>query len=156
MITIKLRLTDDYQYPSEEEQEEKQKEKQEEKQKEEQEEKQETISDVNEFNKWINKKETSINTELFTKHFNFQRPSNMFNFLNNINDIKKNSELVDVIISGLKDLKNEIKDMSKEERENEKPDTIVEIVEDILGFNKNKKQKTRKTKHKNTNTKPNA
>ena len=152
----KLRLTDDYQYPSEEEQEEKQKEKQEEKQKEEQEEKQETISDVNEFNKWINKKETSINTELFTKHFNFQRPSNMFNFLNNINDIKKNSELVDVIISGLKDLKKEIKDMSKEERENEKPDTIVEIVEDILGFNQKKKQKTRRTKHKNTNTKPNA
>ena len=53
---------------------------------------------MNKFNKWINKKEKSINTEICTKHFNFQRPSDMFNFLNNINDIKKNTELVNVII----------------------------------------------------------
>ena len=91
----KLKLTDYYQYLSEEEHEEEQEEEQEGEQEEKQE---ETISDVSKFNKWINKKETSINTEIFTKHFNFQRPSDMFNFLNNINDIKKNTELVNVII----------------------------------------------------------
>ena len=41
-----------------------------------------------------------------------------------------------MINSGLKDLKKEIEEMSKEKRENEKPDKIVEIVEEILKFNK--------------------
>ena len=41
-----------------------------------------------------------------------------------------------VINSGLKDLKKEIEEMSKEKRENKKPDKIVEIVEEILNFNK--------------------
>ena len=52
------------------------------------------------------------------------------------NDKKKNNELVSVINSGLKDIKEEIKDMSEEERENEKPDKIIKIVEEILRFNK--------------------
>ena len=70
------------------------------------------------------------------KHFNFQNPSVMLKNLYQINDKEKNNKLVDVIISGLKDLKEEIKEMSKEERENEKPDKIVEIVREILKFNK--------------------
>ena len=37
------------------------------------------------------------------------------------NNKKKNNKLVSVINSGLKDIKEEIKDMSEEERENEKP-----------------------------------
>ena len=49
---------------------------------------------------------------------------------------QKHNDLVNVIKSGLKDLKKEIKEMSKEEREIEKPDKIVEIVEEILKFNK--------------------
>ena len=51
------------------------------------------------------------------------------------NDREKNSKLVSVIKSGLKDLETKIKRMSKEEREIEKPDKIVEIVEKILKFN---------------------
>ena len=43
-----------------------------------------------------------------------------------------------MINSGLKDLKEEIKEMSEEERKIEEPDKIVEIVEDILRFNKQK------------------
>ena len=43
---------------------------------------------------------------------------------------------MNVVNSGLKDLKKEIKEMSKEEREIEKPDKIVEIVKEILNFNK--------------------
>ena len=127
----KLRRADIYDYPSEEEQEEKQ---------EEQEEQEETISDVNKFSEWINKKETDINLELFKKHFNFQRPSDIFNYLNNINDIEKNSKLVNVIISGLKDLKKEIKKMSEEERKTEKPDKILKIVEEILRLYKQKQE----------------
>ena len=91
---------------------------------------------MNKFSKYIAEEETDINEELFKRHFNFQRPSDIFNSLNNINDIEKNNKLVDVIISGLKDLKKEIKEMSEEEKENEKPDEIGEIVREILMFNK--------------------
>ena len=41
-----------------------------------------------------------------------------------------------VINSGLKDLEDELEDMSEEERKNEKPDEIVKIVKEILEFNK--------------------
>ena len=50
--------------------------------------------------------------------------------------IKKNSKLVDIFNSGLKDLEEEIKKMSKKEREIEKPDNIVKVVKKILEFNK--------------------
>ena len=73
-----LRLTDDYQYLSEEEQEE-------------------TITDMNEFNKYIAEKETDINNELFTRHFNYQRPSDMLNHLYKTNDINNNDKSVNVI-----------------------------------------------------------
>ena len=52
------------------------------------------------------------------------------------NDKEKNSLLVRVINSGLNDLEEEIEKMSKKEKEIEKPDKIVEIVEEILKFNK--------------------
>ena len=62
----------------------------------------------------------------------------MLKFLNNINDIEKNSKLVNTIISWLKDLKEEIKEMYEEEIKIEKSDKIVKIVEEILRFNKQK------------------
>ena len=89
----------------------------------------------------INKKETGINKELFKKHFNFQRPSSMLKDLYQINDREKNNKLVSVINSGLKDLKEEIEEMSKEKREIEKPDKILKIVEEILKFNKQIQQR---------------
>ena len=41
-----------------------------------------------------------------------------------INDRKKNKDLVNVIKSGLSDLKNEIENMSEKEKEIEKPNEI--------------------------------
>ena len=41
-----------------------------------------------------------------------------------------------MITSGLKDLKEEIKKMSEEERKVEKPDKTVKIAREILKFNK--------------------
>ena len=46
-----------------------------------------------------------MKNKLFKKYFNFQNPSVMPKSLKDINDIKKNNKLVDVIIRGLKDLK---------------------------------------------------
>ena len=88
---------------------------------------------MNEITKYIAEEETDINEALFKRHFNFQRPSNIFNSLNNINDIKQKNKLINVIISGLKV-------MFEEERETEKPDKIAEIVEEILRFNKQKQE----------------
>ena len=130
---------------------------------EEQEEKQkETITDIDEFSKYIAEKETdineelfkryfgfqkpsdifnslidkNINEELFKRYFGFQKPSDIFNSLTDANDREKNNKLADSIIGVLKNLKKEINEMSEKERKIEKPDKIVEIVRDILKFNK--------------------
>ena len=91
---------------------------------------------MRELNELIIKKETDINSELFRKHFNFQRPSEMLKAVYTTNDRKKNNDLVNVIKSGLSDLKNEIENMSTEEKEIGKPDKIADIVEKILKFNR--------------------
>ena len=57
-----------------------------------------------------------------------------------VNDKEKENKLVNLINSGLKDLKEEIKEMSEEERKTEEPDKIVKIVEDILRFIKQKQE----------------
>ena len=52
---------------------------------------------ANKFNKWVNKKEISVNKELFKNYFSFQTPSALLKEINRL--------LVSVINSGLKDLK---------------------------------------------------
>ena len=53
----------------------------------------------------------------------------MLKTLYTINDKKKNSKLVNVIKSGLSDLKNEIENTDEEEKEIEKPNEIGNIIE---------------------------
>ena len=64
----------------------------------------------------------------------------MLNDLYKINYKKKNSKLVDVIKSGLSDLKNETKNMDEKEKETEKPNEIIDVVEEIIEFNKQKQE----------------
>ena len=80
------------------------------------------------FNEWVNKQETSINKKLFKNYFSFQTPSALLKELYKTDDKEKNKLLVSVINSGLKDLKEEINKMSKEERINKKSDKIAKIV----------------------------
>ena len=47
---------------------------------------------------------------------------------------------VNIINGGLKDLKKEIEEMSEKERETEKPNKIVKIVDEILRFNKEEQE----------------
>ena len=91
---------------------------------------------MSKFNEWVNEKETGINSE----YFKLQRPSDMLKFVFKTNDKKKNSKLANVIKSELSDLKNEIENMSEEEKEIEKPSEIVDIVEKMLEFNKQNQQ----------------
>ena len=128
-----LKISGDSRYSSDEEQEEQEEEEQEEK--EEQEKQDKKPSDLE---KTI---DAHVNEEIFQKYFKLQKPSLMYKVLRTLNDKEKNSNLVNMFNSGLKDLKEEIKKMSKEETENERPDEIVNIVEMILDFNKQNQQK---------------
>ena len=92
------------------------------------------------LNKWIVDEEIDLNEELFNKYFKIQRPSDMVMYLNKTNDTEKNNEVANLIKSGLKDLKEEIKKTSTEEKEIEDAESIVEIVEQILKFNKQNQQ----------------
>ena len=104
------------------------------------EEQEKTKTDMNEVIKNIAKEEMDINEELFKKYFEIQRPSDMLKYLYQTNDKEKNHELLNIINSGIKDLKKENKKMSKEERKIEKPDSIVKIVKKIIKFNKQKQE----------------
>ena len=123
-----LRLSE-YLYSSEEKQEKK--------------EQKSTKVDYKTLIKQIVDEETDINEELFKKYFSFQRPSEMLVLLNKTNDTEKNNQLVSLINSGLKVLKEEIKEMPEAEIENEDPKSVVNIVE-------------KRTRYKSTNTKTNA
>ena len=121
-----MRLTDDYQYESEEEKKE-----------------QQTSERLNKkeplkkstkcnwitLNEWVNEKEAGINSEVFPEHFRYQRPSDMLEDLYKINNNKKSNDLVNVIKSGLNDLKKEIENMGEEEKEIEKTSEIIDIAE---------------------------
>ena len=56
------------------------------------------------------------------------------------NNKKKNSELINIIESGLSDLKNKIENMREEEKEIEKPSQIIDVAEKTLKFNKQNQQ----------------
>ena len=89
----------------------------------------------NELNEQIIKEEADINKELFEKFFKAQTPTALLKVLYNLNNKEKNNLLVNTIKSGLVDIKNEMKKMSKDEMKIEKPFKIVDVVEKILKFN---------------------
>ena len=90
------------------------------------------------FIKYIEDESKGISYELFKKYFYSSVPSALVKQLYETKKKNNNYKLVSVIKSGLSDLKDEIKEMSKEEIENEKPDKILKIVEEILEFNREK------------------
>ena len=63
------------------------------------------------LNELIYKEKNGINNELFRKNFSFQRPSEILKAVYNANDAKENNDLINVIKSGLSDLKGEIEKM---------------------------------------------
>ena len=71
---------------------------------------------MSKFNEWVNRKETDINSEIFQKHFSFQRPSDMLKNVYKTNDKNKKNKLVNMITSGLSDLKNETENIGEKEK----------------------------------------
>ena len=73
---------------------------------------------------------------MFKEYFNFKVPSALVKKLYETKDKKKNNDLVELIKIRWSNLKDEIEKMSQDEKETEKPDKILEIVEKILVFNR--------------------
>ena len=86
------------------------------------------------FFEYIENESKDVNYELLKKH-NFEVPTVLAKKLFKTKNKNKNNELVKVIKSGLSDLKDELKEISKEEIENKKLDKILKLVEEILIFN---------------------
>ena len=85
----------------------------------------------------INIKEIDINDELVTNNFLFQDLRALLEKLKKSKTYAENNEIqVNLIKSRLGNFKEEIEDMSKEEKETERPNEIVNIVEKILEFNR--------------------
>ena len=89
-----LRLTDHYQYESEEEKEQTIKNSDKKGPP-----KKPTKTDVREWNELITKEETGMKRELFKRYFNFQTPTEMLKTVYTFNDRKKNNDLVNLIQS---------------------------------------------------------
>ena len=64
----------------------------------------------------------------------------MLKYVYRTNDKYKINDLVNVIKSGLSDLKNEIENIDKKEKEIEKPYEMIEIVAENLAFNRQNQQ----------------
>ena len=78
---------------------------------------------------------------MFKEYFNFEVPSALAKNLFETKNRKESNELVKLIRVRWSNLKDEIEKMSEDEKETEKPDKILEIVEEILIFNReNRKQ----------------
>ena len=88
------------------------------------------------FIEYIENKSKTIDCNLFKNYFDFSVPSVLVKKLYETKDEKKNNDLVEKIKNRWSDLKDEIKKMSEDEKETEKPDKILEIVEEILIFNR--------------------
>ena len=82
----------------------------------------EKTTNANKFSDWVIKEEAKINRELFNKYLHYQTPSALLKDLYKTNDKEKNSLLVNMIKSGLKDLMEENNKMPKKEKQIEKSD----------------------------------
>ena len=93
-------------------------------------------SEENKFFEYIEDETKSINYDLFEDDFNFVAPTDLAKKLFKIKDKKKNNDFVELIRNRWSNLKDEIKKMSDDEKKIEQPGKIVEIVEEIVKFNK--------------------
>ena len=74
-------------------------------------------------------------------YFNFVEPSDLAKKLFEIKDKKKNNDFVEEIRNRWSKLKNGIEKIPRDKKENKGLNKILEIVEDILNFNKQNQQK---------------
>ena len=89
----------------------------------------------NDLDKLLDKAKEYLDSNLIQKKFNFNTLGDKLNYLFKTKGNYKDLVRVSLIKAGLKDLKNEIKQMSRMEIFKNKPDEIVNLVEKILDAN---------------------
>ena len=90
----------------------------------------------------IKRKEQNINNKLFKNYFNFQSPSKMYNTLSDTKSTKEHNIRVNLIKSGMIDLKKHIGNISKNDVNKIKEmNKIADIVELILQYNNDDQQR---------------
>ena len=77
---------------------------------------------------------------MFKEYFNFKVPSALAKKLYETKDKKENNDLIELIKVRWSNLKDKIEKMSEYEKETEKPDKMLEIVEEILIFNRENRE----------------
>ena len=92
--------------------------------------------DYKKFIKYIENESKDINYDLFKDYFNLVAPTVLTKKLCETKNKNKNNELVELIKVRWSNLKDVIEKMSEDEIKTEKPDKILEIVKEILAFNK--------------------
>ena len=92
--------------------------------------------DYKNFFKSIEDETKDISYKLFKQCFNFEVPHALTKKLYKTKTKKENNQLVKLIKVRWINLKDEIKKISEDEKETEKPDKILKIVEEILIFNR--------------------
>ena len=100
------------------------------------------LIDYEEVDRLIDMKKKDITDKLVKKHFQVNSLNDMQKKLKGSKtNLEKNRIQVSMIKSRLKDLEEEIEDMSEPEKEIGGPDEIVDIIERILEFNRNNEDK---------------
>ena len=100
------------------------------------------LIDYEEVDRLIDMKKKDLTDKLVKKHFQVNSPNDMQKKLKGSKtNLEKNRIQVSMIKSRLKDLEEEIEDMSEPEKEIGGPDEIVDIIERILEFNRNNEDK---------------
>ena len=88
----------------------------------------------------ITDKLTNRQVELFNKHFHFKTPFTLLKKIYQTNDREEKNKVVSIINSGLKDLKEDAKEMTKLDKIIKDPDLIENIVKKILKVNEKNQQ----------------
>ena len=89
--------------------------------------------DFKKFIEYIENESKGINYDLFKDYFDLVVPSAL---AKKIYETKKNNELVELIKVRWSNLKDDIEKMTEDEIKNERPYKILEIIKEILDFNK--------------------
>ena len=90
---------------------------------------------VADFNKRLVRLDKTINKRLFRQYFGFQSLSNMQEELYKTRNKQMNKIQTDLNENNLEKLRNDIKNMSKDDNEIKKAYEIADVVVEILGFN---------------------
>ena len=99
------------------------------------------LIDYKKFNRLTDAKERDINDEIVRNHFLVQDLGDLLKKLRKSPNISERNQIqVNLINSGLRDPKEEIEDMNEPEKETENPNEIVDIIENILEFNKQQQE----------------